>query len=180
VATPDPPEYVGRVVRVRREHYRLPDGREASLDAVRYRNVATVVPLLADGRVVLLRQFRPIVGAELWEVPAGTLEPGEDPAACARRELGEEAGYAAGELAALGEAWADPGLTDERIFLFVARDLTPVPRAPDPDEAIRVELRPLAEAYRMIDRGEIVDAGTLLALLRLRDLGSDPTISTIS
>jgi hypothetical protein len=78
VATPDPPEYVGRVVRVRREHYRLPDGREASLDAVRYRNVATVVPLLADGRVVLLRQFRPIVGAD-WSpaktrrrVPAGS------------------------------------------------------------------------------------------------------------
>src|SRR3972149_4078395 len=70
---PDPPEYRGRVVRARREHYPLPDGRPASLDAVRYRHVAVVVPLLPDGRVVLLRQFRPIVAAVLWEVPAGTI-----------------------------------------------------------------------------------------------------------
>jgi len=146
----------------------MPDGREVSLDAVRYRNVATVVPLLADGRVVLLRQFRPIVAAELWEVPAGTIEPTESPETCALRELAEEAGYAAGWLEPLGEAWADPGLTDERLFLFVAGDLTPVPRHPDPDEHIEVALVPLAEVYEMIEAGEIVDAGTLVALLRLR------------
>jgi len=171
VTTPDPPEYRGRVLRVRRERHRLPDGREVTLDAVRYRNVATVLPLLPDGRVVLLRQYRAIVAAELWEVPAGTLEPGEDPAACARRELREEAGYEAGQLTALGEAWADPGLTDERIFLFVARDLTAVDPAPDRDEHIRVEPVPLTEAYRMIDRGEIADAGTLIALFRFRGSG---------
>jgi ADP-ribose pyrophosphatase len=153
---------------VRREHYRLPDGRAASLDAVRYRNVATVVPLLADGRLVLLRQFRPIVGAECWEVPAGTIEPGESAEACARRELREEAGYEAARLDPLGEVWADPGLTDERMFLFVARDLTPAPRGLDPDEHIEVTTVPLAEAYRMIEAGEILDAGTLVALLRLR------------
>ncbi len=157
---------------MRREHYRLPDGRHASLDAVRYRNVATVVPLLSDGRVVLLRQLRPIVGLELWEVPAGTLEPGESPEACARRELQEEAGYRAGRLAPLGEAFADPGLTDERIHFFVARDLTPAPRRPDPDERIRVVALPLPEAYRMIDRGEILDAATLVALLRLARAGA--------
>ena len=168
---PAPPEYRGRILRVRRERYRLPDGREASLDAVRYRNVATVVPLLDDGRVVLLRQFRPIVDATLWEVPAGTIEPGESPEACALRELGEEAGYRAGRIEPLGEALVDPGLTDERLFLFVARDLTPVPRALDADEHIDIHAVPLAEAYRMIDAGEIADAGTLIALLRLRSRG---------
>lgn len=167
-AEPDPPEYLGRVLRVRREHYRLPDGRVASLDAVRYRNVATVVPLLPDDHVVLLRQFRPIVAAELWEVPAGTVEPGEAPEACARRELAEEAGYMAGRLEPLGEAWADPGLTDERLFLFVARELAPVARHLDADEYIRVTSVPLTEVYRMIESGAIVDAGTLIALLRLR------------
>jgi ADP-ribose pyrophosphatase len=156
------------VVRVRREHHTLPDGRPASLDAVRYRNVATVIPLLPGGRVVLLRQYRPIVGQELWEVPAGTLEPGESPEACARRELAEEAGYHAARLEVLGEALADPGLTDERLFLFVARDLSPAPRHLDPDEHIAVTALPLLEAYRMIDRGEILDAGTLVGLLRLR------------
>jgi ADP-ribose pyrophosphatase len=166
-----PPEYVGRVLRVRREHYRLPDGRRASLDAVRYRNVATVVPFLDDGRVVLLRQYRPIVAATLWEVPAGTMEPGESPEACARRELIEEAGYRAGRLDPLGEALADPGLTDERLYLFVARDLAPAPRAPDADEHIEVRDVPLVEVYRLIDAGEIVDAGTLIALLKLRVTG---------
>jgi ADP-ribose pyrophosphatase len=175
VAEPDPPEYRGRILRVRREHYRLPDGRLASLDAVRYRNVATVVPLLADGRVVLLRQYRPIVEAELWELPAGTIEPEESPEACARRELAEEAGYRAGRLEPLGEALPDPGLTDERLFLFVAHDLTPVPRQPDADESIEVVEMPLADAYRMVEAGEIVDAGTLIALLRLRGRGTSPS-----
>lgn len=117
---------------------------------------------------MLLRQYRPIVGADLWEVPAGTIEPGESPEACARRELTEEAGYRAGRLEPLGEALADPGLTDERIFFFLARELTPVPRRPDPDEQIEVQAVPLVEVYRMIEAGEILDAGTLVALLRLR------------
>jgi ADP-ribose pyrophosphatase len=164
----DPPEYRGDVVRVRRERHRLPDGREVSLDAVRCPAGATVVPLLPDGRVVLLRQFRPIVGAELCEVPAGTTNPGESPEACARRELVEEAGYEAGRLERLGEILVDPGLTDDRLFLFVARDLRPVARRPEPDEAIEVFVVPLTEAYRMIDAGEIVDAGTVAALLSLR------------
>jgi ADP-ribose pyrophosphatase len=166
---PDPPEYRGRAFRVRRERHRLPDGREATLDAVRARHVASVVPLLPGGKVVLLRQFRPIVDAWLWEIPAGTIEPGEAPEACARRELAEEAGYAAGRLEPLGEALADPGLTDERLYLFVARDLAPVPRRPDPDESIEVAAVSLAEAHRMIARGEILDAGTLIGLLRVGD-----------
>jgi ADP-ribose pyrophosphatase len=133
--------------------------------------VAYVLPLLADGRVVLIRQYRPIVGAELWELPAGTIEVGEPPETCARRELIEEAGYEAGRLEPLGEALADPGLTDERIFLFVARELRPVSRELDTDEHIQVVPATLAEAYRMADAGEILDAGTLVALWRFRSRG---------
>ena len=164
----DPPEYRGHRLRVRRERHALPDGRRVSLDAVRVPAVAYVLPLLDDGRVVLLRQYRPIVGAELWELPAGTIEAGESPETCARRELREEAGYEAGRLEPLGEALADPGLTDERIFLFVARDLRPGARGLDADEHIEVAPVPLADAYRMVDAGEILDAGTLIALFRLR------------
>ena len=134
----DPAEYRGRRLRVRRERHTLPDGRRVSLDAVRVPAVAYILPLLDDGRVVLIRQYRPIVGAEIWELPAGTIEAGESPEACARRELVEEAGYEAGRLEPLGEALADPGLTDERIFLFVARELRPVPRGLDADEHIEV------------------------------------------
>jgi ADP-ribose pyrophosphatase len=168
VPEPEPPEYRARGLRVRCEHDTLPDGRRVSFHAVRVPPVAYVLPLLDDGRVVLVRQYRPIVGAELWELPAGTIEADESPETCARRELREEAGYEAGRLEPLGEALADPGLTDERIFLYVARDLRPVPRALDADEHIEVAPVPLAEAYRMVEEGEILDAGTLIALLRLR------------
>ena len=164
----DPPEYRGARLRVRRERHTLPDGRPVSLDVVRVPSVAYIVPLLDDGRVVLIRQYRPIVGAEIWELPAGTIEAGESPEACARRELVEESGYEAGRLDPLGEALADAGLTDERIFLFVARDLRPVPRGLDADEHIEVVPTPLGEAYRMADSGEILDAGTLVALYRFR------------
>ena len=165
---PDPPEYRTPRLRVRREYGVLPDGRHVAFHAVRVPSVAYVLPLLDDGRVVLIRQYRPVVGAEIWERPAGTIEAGESAETCAHRELAEEAGYAAGRLEALGEAWADPGLTDERIFLFVARDLRPVARDLDADEHIRVVPVALEEAYRMVDAGEIVDAGTLIALLRFR------------
>jgi len=118
--------------------------------------------------VVLIRQYRPIVGAEIWELPAGTIEAGESPEVCARRELVEEAGYEAGRLESLGEALADPGLTDERIYLFVARELRAVSRELDADELIEVAPVTLAAAYRMADAGEILDAGTLVALYRYR------------
>jgi ADP-ribose pyrophosphatase len=165
---PDPPEYRGRKIRVHRARYALPDGRRVALDAVRVPAVAYIVPLLDDGRVVLIRQYRPIVGAEIWELPAGTIEPGESPEDCARRELVEEAGYEAGRLESLGEALADPGLTDERIYLFVARELRAVSRELDADELIDVAPVSLTAAYRMADAGEILDAGTLVALYRYR------------
>jgi ADP-ribose pyrophosphatase len=164
----DPPEYRGARLRVRRERHTLPDGRPVTLDAVRVPSVAYIIPLLDDGRVVLIRQYRPIVDAEIWELPAGTIEARESPEACARRELIEESGYEAGRLDPLGEALADAGLTDERIFFFVARDLRPVPRGLDADEHIEVVLTPLSEAYRMADTGEILDAGTLVGLYRFR------------
>jgi ADP-ribose pyrophosphatase len=165
---PEPPEYRGRKLLVHRQRFALPDGRRVELDAVRVPAVAYIVPLLDDGRVVLIRQYRPIVDAEIWELPAGTIEPGESPEACARRELVEEAGYEAGRLESLGEALADPGLTDEKIYLFVARDLRAVSRELDADELIEVAPVTLAAAYRMADAGEILDAGTLVALYRFR------------
>jgi len=171
-AAGDSPEYRGTRLRVRRERHVLPDGRAVAIDAVRVPSVAYVVPLLDDGRVVLIRQYRPIVGAEIWELPAGTIEPGEAPDVCARRELVEEAGYEAGQLDSLGEALADAGLTDERIFFFVARELRPAPRGLDADEHIEVAPILLADAYRMADAGEILDAGTLVALYRFRSRAS--------
>jgi ADP-ribose pyrophosphatase len=123
------------------------------------------LPILADGRVVLLRQFRPAGGGVVWEIPAGRLEAGEDPAACAARELMEEAGYRAGRLERLGELLPAVGFCTERIHLFLAFDLVSMPQALEPDEYLEVVPLPAVEALALVDRGEIADAKTQLALL---------------
>ena len=155
----------GRIFTVSVEEHLLPDGRPASFELVRHPGGAAVLPILGDGRVVLLRQFRPAAGGLLWEIPAGRLEPGEAPADCVVRELAEEAGYRPGRLEPLGELLPAIGFCTERIYLFVARDLIPVPQALEPDEYLEVRTLPAGEALALIDRGEIPDAKTQLALL---------------
>lgn len=160
----------GRIVTLRIETHRLPDGRTADFEVVRHPGGAAVLPILPDGRLVLIRQLRPVVGETLWEIPAGRLEPGEAPETCVRRELREEAGYAAGRLEKLGEMLTAPGFCDEVVHLFVARDLQPVECAPEEDEVIEAIPVPLAEALAMVRRGEIRDGKTQLALLLLNSV----------
>jgi len=156
----------GRVVHLTVEDVRLPNGTEIALEIVRHPGAAAVAALDDAGAVVLLRQYRHAVGGYLWEVPAGKLDGGEDPAVCAARELAEEAGLAAGRLERVGEVVTCPGFCDERIHLFVATVLRPVATARGADEVIdAVRAVPLDEAMAMIDRGEIRDAKTIAALL---------------
>lgn len=160
--------FSGRIFAVGIETHALPDGRTARFEIVRHPGGAAVLPILDDGRVVLLRQFRPAAGGMVWEIPAGRLEPGEDPADCVARELMEEAGCRAGRLERLGELLPAVGFCTERIHLFVACGLTPVAQALEPDEYLEVVPLPVDEALAMIDRGEIPDAKTQLALLLAR------------
>lgn len=125
---------------------------------------ASVLPILPDGRIVLLRQYRPAVGRWLWEVPCGTLQAGEDPRACAARELAEEAGFA-GRLRPLAAFYSAPGFCTERMFCFVADRLRPAPVNRDLDERIRVYKISSATAQRWIARGAIQDAKSLVCLL---------------
>ena len=155
----------GRILDLVREEQRLPNGRVAWFEIVRHPGGAAVLPILADGRVVLIRQFRPAIGRSILEVPAGRLEPGEDPATCARRELQEETGHQAGRLVPLGSTLASAGFCDERIHLFAAFDLTETASSPEPDECIEVVTFPLDEALAMVAVGRIDDAKTQLALL---------------
>jgi ADP-ribose pyrophosphatase len=143
---------------------RLPNGRQAELALLEHPGAAAVVAFADAQSVLLLRQFRYAAGGTIWEVPAGKLDAGEDPAVCARRELLEETGMEAGRLDRLGEIWTTPGFTDERIVLFAARDLVQKGSAHEPHELISVEAVPLAAALAMIDRGEIRDAKTIAAL----------------
>jgi ADP-ribose pyrophosphatase len=123
-----------------------------------------MVPLLPGNRVVLIRQYRFAVRGDLLEIPAGTLEPGEAPRRCAHRELMEEIGFRAGRLEKLAGVYTAPGFCNERIHLFIARDLVPERRAGDPDERIHSRVVPFATALRMAVDGRIRDAKTIAGL----------------
>lgn len=157
--------YSGRILDLNLEEHQLPDDRQASFEIVRHPGGAAILPLLADGRVVLVRQFRPAIGDMLLEIPAGRLEEGETPEKCAARELVEEVGYRAGRLERMGEMLTAVGFSDERLHLYLARDLTPTERAPEEDEYIEPTLVPVEEAIAMVASGKIVDGKTQLALL---------------
>lgn len=160
--------FAGCVLDVAVETHRMPDGRAARFEIIRHPGGAAVLPVLADGRVVLIRQYRPSIGAMIYEIPAGRLEPGESAAACASRELAEEAGYAAAELFPLGGLWSAVGFCDEYIHLFLGRQLTAVPQNLEIDEIIDLAPLSLDEALVKVASGEIPDSKTQLALLRYR------------
>ena len=159
----------GRVIDVGTEEVTLPSGKTVTLDVIKHPGAALVVPVDADGRVLLIRQWRHCAGGWLWEVPAGTLEPGETPEHCARREVTEEAGVVAGKLDYAGFIFTAPGFCDEKIHIYVGRELTPAPKHPDDDEVI-VEVKAVAydECLAMAARGELHDAKTLAGLLHAR------------
>jgi len=153
------------------EKHQLPDGREAEFEMVRHPGGAAVLPLLPDGRVLLIRQFRPAAGGMLLEIPAGKLEPGEPPEQCARREIEEEAGFSAGRIEPLGRMLTAPGFCDEMLHLFVARDLSQVPSRLEPDEYIETAPLQVEDALKMALEGKIADGKTQLALLLARGQG---------
>lgn len=160
--------YRGRVFDLTVDRFVDDDGddREFEIEIVHHSGGAAVLPIDANGDVILIRQWRYALGRTLLEVPAGRIEPGDDPAATAGRELEEEAGYSAGTIEPLGSILVAPGYTTERIYLFVATNLTSVPPRPDEDERIEVVRMPFDEALARIDRGEIDDGKTTVALLR--------------
>jgi ADP-ribose pyrophosphatase len=158
--------FAGSFLTLTSEHVELPDGRPAVLELVRHPGASAVVPLAADGQVLLVRQYRHATDGWLLEVPAGKLDPGEAPAACARRELAEETGFAAGRLASLGSIFPSPGFTDEVIHLFLARDLTPAAQRLEGDELLSVEPVAFERAVAMAAGGAIADGKSVCALLR--------------
>ena len=161
----------GRIVKLDVEEVRLPNGNVVTLEIIRHRGAAAVVPVDDDGRVVMIRQYRHATSGYLLEVPAGTLDhPGEAPEACALREVEEETGYRAAKLDPLGWIWTTPGFTNEKIWLYRATGLTPTRSAHESDEVITVERVPLDEAVKKALSGEITDAKSVCALLRASSL----------
>lgn len=165
----------GRVLDLDVDTVRFPDGSVGELEMIRHSGASAVVPLFpgaaADPEILLLRQFRHAADGPIWEVPAGRLDPGETPEACARRELVEEAGLHAGRLDRLTTIFTTPGFTDERIHLFVARDLVATEHHREADEFIETHRMPLSRALAMIRSGEVTDAKTAVSLMFFSQFG---------
>jgi len=160
----------GRVINLDVDAVRFPDGSTGELEIVRHPGAAAVVPFASDPRgddptVLLIQQYRYATNGSLLEIPAGRLDPGEDPEGCGRRELLEEVGVTAGRLERLTTIWTTPGFTDERIHLFWASELSAGKHAREPDEFIEVIPKPLSEALQLVRSGVISDAKTALSLL---------------
>ena len=160
--------YQGRRFRVERAVQVTPDGAEHVREVVRHPGAVVILPLLDDGRLCLLRNYRVAVQQTLIELPAGTLEPDEDPADTARRELAEETGYRAGHIEHLLTFLMSPGILDERMHLYLAKDLRPGPTALEAGEDIQPLLCTWDEAMEMVRRADIRDAKTLVGLLYYR------------
>jgi ADP-ribose pyrophosphatase len=155
----------GHLVKLYVETIRLPDGQTAVREVVRHPGAVAMVPLLPDGAVVLVRQFRLPARQVLLEIPAGTLKPGEDPLVAASRELQEEIGYKPGRLERLNGEFTAPGYTSEFIHFFLATDLEESALDPDADEFVESVRLPLDDALRQVESGAIQDGKTIAALL---------------
>lgn len=145
--------------------YQSADGQTHQREVARHPGAVTILPLLDDGRVCLIRNYRVAVGQTLIELPAGTLEPGEEPLATAHRELEEETGYRAASVEKLNEFFMSPGILSERMLLFLATGLTAGPSRLEAGEQIENLIVSWTDAIRLVERGEIQDAKTLVALL---------------
>ncbi len=155
----------GKLLHVRRDTVRLPDGSLATREFVVHPGAALVVPVLPDGSLVAVRQFRYPVGQVFLEFPAGRIDPGETALATARRELAEEVGYAAASFTPLGRIHSVVGYSDEAIDFFVAEGLTFVGAQPDVGEFLEILTLGVDAMLAALDKGEITDAKTVAALL---------------
>ena len=161
----------GQYLRIRVDTVALPNGEMASREIVEHPGASAVLPLTADGRVVLVRQYRYPIDAITLEIPAGKLDPGEDVTAAARRELREETGCEADALIYLGRIHSAPGFTNEVLHLFAARDFRRGPAGNEPDEFVETVEVAYDDALAMVQRGEITDAKTIATLLWVRQFG---------
>lgn len=157
--------FSGKILQLVCDTVQLPNGKQATREVVHHPGAIAVVPILEDGCIVLVKQYRYPIGKVLLEIPAGKLEPGENPDECVRRELKEETGYIAGTIKKLTAIYTAPGFSDEVIYLYVACNMKLAEVCPDEDEFIKVETYSRIEIKEMIHNGIITDAKTILGLM---------------
>ncbi len=154
----------GRIISLREDEVLLPNGRKAGREIIEHPGAVAAVPLLPDGRVVLIRQFRKPVEEIIYEIPAGKLESKEEPQRCMERELEEEIGYRAGELKKLISYYPSPGFSNEIIHLFLATGLEKKQQNLESDEFLEVVIMEFDEALQMVREGKIKDSKMIIGL----------------
>ncbi len=157
--------YQGKIITVRLDQVLLENGHHASRELVEHPGAVAILALTNDGEVYFVRQYRKAVGKELLEIPAGMLEPGEAPAACAARELAEETGMVPGTLRLLAAYYTSPGFASEKVYIYQAGDLEERRVAAPDDEILEAVKMPFAQARKLALQGELEDGKTLIALL---------------
>jgi ADP-ribose pyrophosphatase len=157
-----------RIFAIVEQVLRLPSGRTVTRQVVHHPGAVVIVPQLAEGRLLLIQQYRFAVGETVLEFPAGTIEPGETPLACGRRELLEETGYRADHWHPLGTIYSSPGFCDEQLHLLLASGLVPEHAAGDEDEILEVKRLTVPEVEQAIADGTLVDAKSIAAYARAK------------
>ena len=157
--------YRGRVLSITKDTVSLPSGRVTIREKVTHPGSVGILPVLENGDLIFVKQFRYVIGSDLLEIPAGTIEEGESPEECATRELLEETGYQAGRLDLLSSFYTSPGYSNEFMWLFKATDLRSGEAKPMADESIEIKVVSLGEALSLIKNGGIRDVKTICAIL---------------
>ncbi len=165
--------FKGKLLKVYIKKERLPHGYLATFEMIKHPGASLIVPFLDKNTVIMLRQLRPVIGAYIYELPAGTLDKGESPLECARREIIEETGYTARKLSLLGSVYPVPGYSTEKIFIYRADGLKLVGRIPEEDEVIEHMPLKRSAVRKLFKQGKIVDAKTICALAYCGWLGPD-------
>lgn len=154
----------GKLLKLYLEKRRFPNGYVANLEVIKHPGAVLIVPFLAKDRVVLIKQYRPVIDSHIWELPAGTLGKGEKPDACAKRELIEEIGYKTHALKRIGYIYPAPGYATEKIIIYVAHRLEKVQSILQEDEHIMPKVFSKKEIVRVFRSGKITDSKTIAAL----------------
>jgi ADP-ribose pyrophosphatase len=161
----------GKLLKVFRDTVRLPDGSEAIREWIKHPGAVAAVPVLPDGRIILVKQYRYPMEEVTLEIPAGKLEIGENPDEAVLRELKEESGYTAESIELIATIATTVAFSNERIRLYIAKNLTAGEQCTDEDEFINVELHTLDELMEMIRKGTLYDAKTVTALCMIKAMG---------
>ncbi|MBD1372978.1 NUDIX hydrolase [Hazenella sp. IB182357] len=156
--------YSGKVVHLQIDEVLLPNGKKSKREIVKHPGAVGVVAITEEQKILLVRQFRKALEKTILEIPAGKLEPGEDPATCAIRELEEETGYCAMHVRPIASFYTSPGFADELLYVYQAEQLTLGQQHTDDDEFVEVVSLTLDECFASIQKGEICDAKTVLAI----------------